>query len=134
MAALGPCNNLTSSTYIVINELTTVASVYALAPFMSGYQNVGAANTDAAGIANAFQTVNSLVNTATGSAPGPGLPTDGIAPTAEIFALADILRVASTRQVRHTVLEPVQRGNSLGRLCSNGYHRRRTRHCNSSRE
>jgi hypothetical protein len=47
MAALGPCNNLTPSTFISINELTTVASVYALAPFMSGYKNVGAASTNA---------------------------------------------------------------------------------------
>jgi len=91
MAALGSCNNLTSSTYIVINEVTTVASVYALAPFMSSYTNIGAAGTDAAGIANAFQTVNSLVNTTTGSAPGPGLPASGIVPAAEIFTLADIL-------------------------------------------
>ena len=91
MTALGACNNLTSSTFITINELTTVASVYALAPFMSGYKNVGAASADATGIANAFQTVNSLVNTASGSAPGPGLPADGIVPTTELFTLADIL-------------------------------------------
>ena len=91
MAALGACNNLTSSTFIIINEVTTVASVYALAPFMSGYKNVGAASTDATGIANAFQTVNSLVSTASGSAPGPGLPGNGTAPTTELFTLADIL-------------------------------------------
>jgi len=91
MAALGPCNNLTPSAFISINELTTVASVYALAPFMSGYTNVGAASTNAAGIANAFQTVNSLVNTATGTAPGPGLPANGAPPTTELFTLADIL-------------------------------------------
>jgi len=91
MAALGPCNGLTPSTFISINELTTVASVYALAPFMSGYKNVGAASTNAAGIANAFQTVNSLVNTATGSAPGPGLPANGTFSTTELFTLANIL-------------------------------------------
>jgi len=33
MAALGPCGNLSSSTYINIDELTTVAAVYPLAPF-----------------------------------------------------------------------------------------------------
>jgi streptogramin lyase len=91
MAALGACNNLTSSTFITINELTTVASVYALAPFMSGYKNVGAASTNATGIANAFQTVNSLVNTGSGTAPGAGLPADGTVPTTELFTLADIL-------------------------------------------
>ena len=91
MAALGPCNNLSSTTFISINELTTVASVYALAPFMSGYKNVGAASTNAAGIANAFQTVNSLVNTAIGTAPGPGLPTSGTVPTTVLNTLANIL-------------------------------------------
>jgi streptogramin lyase len=91
MAALGPCNNLTPSTFISINELTTVASVYALAPFMSGYKKVGAASSNAAGIANAFQTVNSLVNTATGTAPGLGLPANGTVPTTELNTLADIL-------------------------------------------
>jgi len=91
MAALGACNGLTPSTFISINELTTVASVYALAPFMSGYKNVGAASASAAGLANAFQTVNSLVNTATGGAPGLGLPANGTAPTTELNTLADIL-------------------------------------------
>ena len=91
MAALGSCNNLTPSTFISINELTTVASVYALAPFMSGYTNVGAASSNATGIANAFQTVNSLVNTTTGTAPGPGLPANGTVPTTKLFTLADIL-------------------------------------------
>src|SRR5580693_6047513 len=32
MAALGPCGNLSASTFIIINELTTVAAVYSLAP------------------------------------------------------------------------------------------------------
>jgi streptogramin lyase len=91
MAALGPCTNLTSTSFISINEVTTVASVYALAPFMSGYKNVGAASTNAAGIANAFQTVNALVNTTTGTAPGLGLPSNGTVPTTELFTLADIL-------------------------------------------
>ncbi len=40
MEALGPCSSLTSSTFVVVNEATTVASAYALAPFMS-YPNDG---------------------------------------------------------------------------------------------
>jgi streptogramin lyase len=93
MAALGPCGNLTSSTYIFIDEVTTVASVYALAPFMStgGGTKLGAPSTNAQGLANAFATVNNLVNTAQGTAPGLSLPTGATAPTAELNTLADLL-------------------------------------------
>jgi streptogramin lyase len=93
MAALGPCGNLTSSTFIFIDEVTTVASVYALAPFMStgGGTKLGATSTNAQGLANAFATVNNLVNTAKGTAPGPNLPTGATAPTAELNTLADLL-------------------------------------------
>jgi streptogramin lyase len=93
MAALGPCVNLTSSTFIFIDEVTTVASVYALAPFMStgGGTKLGATGTNAQGLANAFATVNNLANTAQGTAPGPNLPTGATAPTAELNTLADLL-------------------------------------------
>jgi len=91
MAALGSCGNLSSSTFIFIDEVTTVASVYALAPFMSGAAFVSAPSTNAQGLANAFATVNNLVDTTTGTAPGPNLPTGATAPTTELNTLADIL-------------------------------------------
>jgi streptogramin lyase len=93
MAALGPCGNLTASTFIYIDEVTTVASVYALAPFMStgGGTKLGTTSTNAQGLASAFATVNNLVNTAQGTAPGPNLPSGATAPTAELNTLADLL-------------------------------------------
>lgn len=93
MAAFGPCSSLNSSTFTSLNELTTVASVYALAPYMSDYQHVGAPNTTAGalGIANAFATVNNLVNTATGYTPGPNLPANATVPISELNTLANIL-------------------------------------------
>jgi len=93
MSALGSCGNLTSSTFIFIDEVTTVASVYSLAPFMSagGGARLGTTSTNSLGLANAFATVNNLVNTANGTAPGPNLPSGATAPTAELNALADIL-------------------------------------------
>jgi hypothetical protein len=91
MAALGPCGNLSSSTFIVIDEVTTVGSVWALSPFMTGPANVGTTASNAIGLANAFADVNTLANTTTGAAPGPTLPVGATAPTAEIYTLADIL-------------------------------------------
>ena len=91
MAALGPCGNLSPSTFISMNEVTTVAGVWALAPFMSAYTAVGTSPTNTAGLANAFTAVNKLVNTAVGSSPGAALPTGATAPVSTIYTLADIL-------------------------------------------
>ncbi|MCU1321300.1 MAG: hypothetical protein JWM43_949 [Acidobacteriaceae bacterium] len=75
MAALGSCNGTLPNT-VVLNEVTTVASVYALSPFMTASPNVGstASNYSKAlggqgnGLANAFGTVANLVNLTTGQA------------------------------------------------------------------
>ncbi len=91
MAALGPCRELAPSTYIVVNEVTTVAAAYALAPFMSGYENVGASASGMGGITNAFLTVNDLVYFALGIAPGPTLPHGATAPVAKLYTVANIL-------------------------------------------
>jgi hypothetical protein len=48
-------------------------------------------SADAQGLANAFATVNSLVDAAIGTAPGPSLSSGATAPTAELNTLADIL-------------------------------------------
>jgi len=91
MAALGPCGNLNSSTFIFIDEVTTIGSVWALSPFMTGPANVGSTASNAIGLTNAFADVNTLVNTVTGVAPGPALPVGATVPASEIDTLADIL-------------------------------------------
>lgn len=91
MAALGPCGNLSSATFVSINELTTIAGVYALSPFMGGYTKVGTSSTNAAGLTNAFATANKLANTSTGNAPGTALPSGATAPTSELNTLGNIL-------------------------------------------
>jgi len=68
MTALGPCGSLSSTATITVNEVTTVASAYALSPFMTAAPNVGSSSTNYQGLANAFATVSSLVDTATGTA------------------------------------------------------------------
>jgi len=55
MAALGPCNSLSTSTTIGINELTTAAAQWALAQFYdSSGHTLGTPATNAAGLKNAY--------------------------------------------------------------------------------
>jgi hypothetical protein len=91
MVALGPCGSLGSLPGVQLNELTTVASVWALSPFMTGLANVGTSSTNAFGLSNAFAAVNKLVNISTGAVSGTALPANAILPTAKINTLADIL-------------------------------------------
>jgi len=93
MAALGPCNNLTNIPYVNVNELTTVASVWALAPFMTALDHIGTSSTNAPGLANAFAAVNKVVNIGSGAVGGPALPSGATLPVDEINGLADILSV-----------------------------------------
>jgi hypothetical protein len=90
MAALGPCGNLTSSTFVNINELTTVAAVWALAPFTSSATGISTSVTNSTGLANAFASAAKVVSVGSGTTPG-ALPTGATLPIAEIDTLADIL-------------------------------------------
>ena len=105
MAALGACGNLTSSTYIFMDEVTTAAAAFALTPYFSntigatGTDGFGAPNNTQAqtGLANAFTTAATLANTTTGNA-NSSLTTTGaggnltVAPeAAKLYTIADIL-------------------------------------------
>lgn len=91
IAALGNCSSLSASTFINMNEVTTVAAAYALSPFMTGYTNAGSSATNTAGLARAFVSANKLANTSTGVAGGPSLAPGAVIPTAELNTLANIL-------------------------------------------
>jgi hypothetical protein len=94
MAALGPCSTLlsnASTTFINLNEVTTVAGAWSLAQFMSAPTNAGTSSTNITGLQNAFLTAGKIANTATGTAPGPALPVGATLPVAEINTLANIL-------------------------------------------
>ena len=91
MAALGPCGNLTTATNINVNELTTIGSVYALAPFMKSFSAVGTSGGNLQGLTNAFATVNNLVNIGAGTLAGPTLPANAVLPATELNTLADII-------------------------------------------
>jgi hypothetical protein len=111
MTAFGSCSNLNSSVSLVVNEVTTVATAWALAQFtgtgggsFQNYEYIGSSSANYNnGLANAFATVNNLVDITTGQAfqftPGGGSFTppggsevyNGVVPYAEINTLADAI-------------------------------------------
>ncbi len=103
MTALGSCSNL-ASTPVVLNEITTVASAFATAPFAandaltgnSSYLYLGTSGANLTGLSNAFAAVNNLVDVTTGTVRYT-VPTQNAAvPYAEINTLADILNDCAT--------------------------------------
>jgi streptogramin lyase len=91
MAALGNCGNLTGSTNIVVDEVTTAASAWALAQFLGSGAVVGSTSTNATGLSNAFAVADNLVDTGTGLAPGSALPTGAVTEAAKLNSLANAL-------------------------------------------
>ena len=95
MAALGPCSALLANgnnQFIYIDEVTTVASVYALSAFMTGVNALGSApdaiSTNA--LAAAFANVQTMVNTTTGMALTTSTG-NGVVPVTTINSLANSL-------------------------------------------
>jgi streptogramin lyase len=98
MSAFGACpegQTTFASTvpYVFINEVTTVAAIYALSGFMTDATHVSSANTPGAlqGIANAFRTVPNLVDLSTGTARIQNVAGNGDVPQSEINSLANLL-------------------------------------------
>ena len=92
MAALGDCQNLSASTFINMNEVSTVASAYALAGFMKpGSPSVGSSSTNPTGLRNAFSTVANLTDLAHGVARSTTPAGNGLVPQNRIYALANIM-------------------------------------------
>ena len=92
-AALGPCNKLSASTFIVVDEVTTVAAAYALAGYMTSATGLSSSGSALAntGIANAFLNAANLASTSTGYAYATTPAGNGTVPSAEINTLANIL-------------------------------------------
>jgi hypothetical protein len=96
MAAVGSCSlyggvlTLNPNLSIQVNEVSTVAAVYALAGFMDPVTNqVGATSTNLTGITNAFNAVPNLVDISAGQALTTTPAGNGTVPQAEINSLAD---------------------------------------------
>jgi hypothetical protein len=94
VAALGPCDTLkanAATTYIIINEATTAAAAWALAPFATSLTGIGATPNNLPGITQAFNIANQLVDTSQGTSPGPSVAAFAAMETAKLYSLADVL-------------------------------------------
>ena len=92
MTAPGSCATLqanAATTFLNIDEVTTVVSVYALAPFISSPQSIGAPTTDATGLNNAFTLIANTINFATGTANTTTPTGNGAIPQSAINSLAN---------------------------------------------
>ena len=94
VAALGPCDALyanAGSTTININEATTAAAAWALAPFATSLTNIASSSTNIQGITNAMLFAQQLADYTTGASPGSAAPTGSVVESAKLNTLADIL-------------------------------------------
>ncbi len=114
MAALGPCNALSSSTKVTINEVTTVAAAYALAGFASDATHIGSIGSSLAlaGITTAFSNGNNLVSTASGMALTTTPAGNGTVPAATIYTLANILAACVNSTGSNGAVCPALAGNA----------------------
>lgn len=90
MGLLGYCGDLTPSSFFVINELTTVAAVWSMSPFMLDYAHIGTSAANVGGLNNAFNTAQMLVDIHTGKA-GINAPATALINTGQINTLGAIL-------------------------------------------
>ena len=112
MTALGPCGAMNPAVNIIVNEVTTVGSVWTLAPFMSDITHVGSTGSNASnGLANAFAAVNNLVSITSGMALSTTPVGNATVPRAEINTIADILNTCT-----HTSGGAVGDGSGCGLL------------------
>jgi streptogramin lyase len=96
MAAIGPCpsaSTLSSSLYIALNEISTVATAYAIAGFATDATHVSTGTTALAStdLANAFSSATNLETLGTGFALSTTPGGNGTVPASTINTLADIL-------------------------------------------
>ena len=89
--ALGDCGALTAATNLTINEVTTVAAAWALAPFATALDHVSASTTNATGLRNALLTANLLADPSSGMSPAAALGANGTAEAGKVYALANLL-------------------------------------------
>jgi len=105
MVGFGLCDNLANVTFLQVNEITTVGTVWALAQFMrdsysasaqTGSINIGAPSTNVTGLNQAFADINTLINYQTGYTPGPAAGSGAIVPAGTTIPVQEILAIADS--------------------------------------
>ena len=91
MAFLGSCQDVQALPNVAVNELTTIAAVYSLSPYMASYANVSFSTNAAAHVTDVIHLASELADVTKGQAPGPALPSGQILPMDKLNTLADIV-------------------------------------------
>jgi streptogramin lyase len=91
LTVLGACNQIVASSQIVLNEVTTAASVYGLSQFLSLGANLGSSSTNNVGLRNAVATASGLADISLGTSPGPSFAANGSSPAPIINTVANLL-------------------------------------------
>lgn len=89
MAGLGACSALNPSQYFSVNEVTTVAAAFSLAPYATSENRIGA--TPASALSSAFANITNLIDPADGTARATTPSGNGTVPQAKINSLANSL-------------------------------------------
>ena len=94
MASVGNCTNANfASTYVLVNEVSTIAMAYAVSGYMTDPTHVSTTGAllANAGVANAFLTLGNLYTQNTGLTLATTPAGNGVVPQSEIDTLANIL-------------------------------------------
>jgi hypothetical protein len=123
VTSLGACNQLVASSHVVLNEVTTVATVWAFSQFLAPGGNIGASAINTVGIANAAATAASLANPQTGTAPGATFPSNALtvtapggSPAAKINTLANILNACTSKSSSSTACSSILPSTTINTL------------------
>ena len=91
VAAIGRCDTAAVLNPIQIDEVTTVAAVAALAPFMSSTTAIGSTPAHAGSLEFSFAQAAEMANLADGASPGAYVASGDLVPFVVINSLADTL-------------------------------------------
>jgi len=91
MTVPGTCSAVSAGPPYVLDEITTLASVYAFRPFLGPGAQMGSTATNTSGLGLAATTLASLANLTTGTSPGQAFPLNGTSPAPRLNSLANVL-------------------------------------------